>query len=133
MHKLAGPVSLAIACTGLAQAKPEGSAMTNPASGLQVWLGVESAGPGQRLLKPYLKSAQALKLRVSVRLTQKSAAGNSQVSQQANLRALPDQESLLTQVKLGLAAQDECYMDITVNDQLTSQKLGHYRLNCQVP
>ena len=132
MHKLGWLVLAMLASPGLALAKPDSAAMLGAAPGLQVWLDLEAVGAGQTLLKPYLKSVQARQVHVSVDVAQKGAAGNSRVSQQASAQTLPGQTVLLARVSLSLMPQDACYVDIVVNDLLTSQELARHRLNCQL-
>jgi hypothetical protein len=114
---------------GVAEA-PAGALATSPETGLQVWLETQPNEAGQTVMLPYVKTLHPLQVRASVSVVTKGAAGNARASQQARLEVPAGQATLLARLTLGLAANDECRMDVVLHDLETSREVARYRINC---
>jgi len=109
-----------------APAEPEASA----APGLQVWLQTQPNEAGQTVLLPYVKALQAVQFHASVNVAARGNAGNSRVSQQADLGVPAGQPVLLARIALGLGPHDAYHMDVVLSDLPTYREIARYRIDC---
>lgn len=111
--------------------EPVDALKTGAEAHLQVWLQTQANATGLTKVLPYARARQTLQLHASVTVVKKGAAGSARATQQASVQALAGEAALLGHFALDLKPEDECHMDIVLNDQLTSAELGRYRLSCQ--
>lgn len=131
MHRAGWLLALVLNSTAWAVAPaPAGVPPASPETGLQLWLETQPDEAGQTVMLPYVKTLQALQVRASVSVTTKGAAGSARVNQQVSLQVAAGQSTLLTRLTIGLATQDECRMEVALNDWVTSREVGRYRINC---
>lgn len=108
----------------------EGALAASTEQALQVWLETQLNEAGQTVMLPYVKTLQPLQIRASVSVTAKGTTGSARVSQQASLEVPAGQSTLLARLTLGLAAHDECRMDVVLHDLVTSGEIGGFRVKC---
>jgi len=132
MHRTGWLLALVLVSTAWAVAPAAAGVLpASPEPGLQFWLETQPNEAGQTVMSPYVKTLQPLRVRASVSVTTKGAAGSARVSQQVSLQVPAGQSTLLTRLTIGLATQDECRMDVALNDWVTSREVGRYRISCR--
>jgi Thin aggregative fimbriae synthesis protein len=107
------------------------TASGGPAARLQVWVETRPSGAGTTILLPYVKSIQATQVRFSMTAATQGRGGNSHVSQQGTINVPANEATLLARVTLGLRPQDDCRIELVLDDPVALTQLGRYSFKCQ--
>lgn len=123
LANMAPPWSLAVHAQG---------ASGEPVSRLQVWAETQPGGSGSTVVVlQYLKSLQAMQVHYTLEVAKHGIDGSSRISQQGTIHAPANEATLLTRVTLGLRPQDDCRIELVLDDPVTLAQLGRYSFKCQ--
>jgi hypothetical protein len=128
----AAPWLIALATLGPAwcMSQPAGNS-AEPGARLQVWIETQPGGSGPTVVLPYVKSPQAMHVHYSLDVAKQGVGGSSRVSQQGTITAPANEPALLTRVTLGLRPEDDCRIELVLDDPVALTQLGRYSFKCQ--
>jgi Thin aggregative fimbriae synthesis protein len=108
-----------------------GTLQVIPLRGYRSGLKPSPAVQGRRVVLPYVKSLQAMQVHYSVEVETQGAGGASRASQQGTIAAPENKKTLLTRVTLGLRPQDDCRIELVLDDPVALRQLGRYSFKCR--
>ena len=102
--------------------------MADTAMALQVWIDTRSE-PGQTVLTPYIKSAQAIQVDYSMSLSMNGKSGKSRINQGGKVNAAAATPTALSRMRIHLRQEDACDIELVLRNG--GKELGTYHFDCQ--